>query len=220
MDFASLPVADLPVPASPPASPATAVAEVKKLPLPQRLTLRPTISGKANYFDLAQTRRPPHDLRTAIIFLCMAAHDNSFWWAARAPEHNDGEDAPPLPYKLNFAAWGAYIDEWAAETFSPDEDGSVEVLALRIWIGAHETVVVPEGTQKKTEAPAPTGPNSTSTSSPAEMPPGGTSCSTACPCETSTPPSTHGSPPTVTNASVHPPGSAANLKSDSESPTP
>src|SRR5688572_30770491 len=99
MDFSSLPVADLPIPAAPLASAAPVRPDMKKLPLPQRLTLRPTISGKANYFDLAQTRRPPHDLRTAIIFLCMAAHDNSFWWSARGPEHKDGEDAPPLPYK-------------------------------------------------------------------------------------------------------------------------
>ena len=217
MDFSTLPVAVLPIPAAPLDSPAA--PEAKKPPLPQRLTLRPTISGKANYFDLAQTRRPPHDLRTALIFLCMCAHDNSFWWAARSPEHNDGEDAPPLPYKLNFAAWGAYIDEWAARTFNPDEDGAVETLALRVWIGAHETVVVPEETQKKTEDPALTGPSSTLSCSAMETPPGETASSMPCPSGMSMPPSIPGSPPTDTSASLQPPASPENSKSGSASPT-
>ena len=114
----------------------------------------------------------------------------------------------------------AHIDEWAATNFNHDEDGAVEALALRVWLGAHETVVVPESAQKKTEDRAPTGPNSMSTSSPAEMPPGETSCSTACPSGMSTPRSIPGSPPTDTNASLHPPEPPENSKSGCESPKP
>lgn len=154
MDLASLPIAALPLPTAAPV-PTAPGASGKLLPLSQRLTLNPTITAKVNYFDLAQTRRAPFDLRTALIWLCLCAHDNSVWWEPRSPEHGDGEDAPPLPLALNFAAWMRYLQDWQAATFAVHEDQDIEALALRVWIGAHETVCVPEEDSKKKRESSP-----------------------------------------------------------------
>jgi hypothetical protein len=197
MDLASLPIAALPLPpsvASVPSVPSSAPR--KHLPLAQRLTLNPTITAKVNYFDLAQTRRPPFDLRTSLIWLSLCAHDNSVWWEPRSPEHADGEDAPPLPFALNFAAWMRYIQDWQSQTFAPHEDQEIEALALRVWIGAHETVCVPEEDSKKNARPAlPTGVSFTHSSSAEATPAGGTTSSSPCPSEPPMPSSTAGSAP-------------------------
>jgi hypothetical protein len=200
MNLNALPIVALPLP--PPAGPqpapsSTPVGPNKSLPLAQRLTLNPTITAKVNYFDLAQTRRAPFDLRTALIWLCLCAHDNSVWWEPRTPDHRDGEDDPPLPFKLNFAAWLNYIEGWQNETFAPNESEAVEQLALRVWLTAHATVVVPEQDSKKngTTDPALTGLSFTYTPSAAETSAGATTSSTPCPSAPSTPSSTHGSEP-------------------------
>lgn len=207
MDLASLPIAALPLPTAAATAPVpTAPARPRKhLPLAQRLTLNPTITAKVNYFDLAQTRRAPFDLRTALIWLCLCAHDNSVWWEPRAPEHVDGEDAPPLPLALNFAAWMRYIQDWQVANFAVHEDQEIEALALRVWIGVHETVCVPEEDSKKNGTAARrTGVSSTLTSSAAATADSETSSCSACPCEPPTPNCTHGSPPTESPASVPP----------------
>jgi len=209
MDFASLPIAALPLPAATEKRWGEAAPEPttsrKQLPLAQRLTLNPTITAKVNYFDLAQTRRAPFDLRTALIWLCLCAHDNSVWWEPRAPEHVDGEDAPPLPLALNFAAWMRYIQDWQAANFAVHEDQEIEALALRVWIGAHETVCVPEEDSKKNGTAARlTGVNSTPMSSAAETADSEpTSCST-CPSARLTRNYTRGSRPTESPASAPP----------------
>src|SRR5436190_4574422 len=184
MDLNALPIAalPLPVPAAPAAPTPASSPSRKRLPLAQRLTLNPTITAKVNYFDLAQTRRPPFDLRSALIWLCLCAHDNRVWWEPRSSDHVDGEDAPPLPLALNFAAWMRYIQDWQCETFAPHEEQEIEALALRVWLGAHETVCVPEEDSKKNGTPAPlrTGVNSTPTSSAAATPDGATTSSSPC----------------------------------------
>lgn len=208
MDFANLPIASvpaapLPAPASVPSAPFGPSAPDKRRPLAQRLTLNPTITAKVNYFDLAQTRRPPFDLRTALIWLCLCAHDNSAWWEPRSPEHLDGEDAPPLPLALNFAAWMRYIHDWQSATFAPHEDQEIEALALRVWIGAHETVCVPEEDAKKNGTPPlPTGVSSTPTSSAAVTAAAALTSSSPCPSEPPMPSFTHGSAPTESPASA------------------
>jgi hypothetical protein len=209
MDLNALPIAALPLPA--PAGPQPAptfpsTAAKKSLPLPQRLTLKPTISAKVNYYDLAQTRRAPFDLRSALIWLCLCAHDNRVWWEPRSPDHVAGEDAPPLPLALNFAAWMQYIQDWQCETFAPYEEQEVEALALRVWLGAHETVCVPEEDSKKNGTPArlPTGANSMPMSSAAETPAGATTCSSTCRFAPPTASFTHGSPPAASPVSVPP----------------
>jgi hypothetical protein len=207
MDLNSLPIAALPLPAGPqPAPMSPPVSPNKSLPLAQRLTLNPTITAKVNYFDLAQTRRPPFDLRSALIWLCLCAHDNRAWWEPRSPDHVDGEDAPPLPLALNFAAWMRYIQDWQCETFAPHEDQEIEALALRVWIGAHETVCVPEEDSKKNGTPAalPTGASSTPTSSAAEIPAGATMSFSSCPFAPPTASLTPGSPPAACPVSAPP----------------
>lgn len=215
MDFASLPIAALPLPPVAGTAPVpTAPAGPRKhLPLAQRLALNPTITAKVNYFDLAQTRRAPFDLRTALIWLCLCAHDNSVWWEPRASEHVDGEDTPPLPLALNFAAWMRYIQDWQAANFAVHEDQDIEALALRVWIGAHETVCVPEEDSKKNGTAArPIGVSSTPMSSAAETADGATTSCSACPCEPHTRNCTHGSPPTESPASVPPNPPAGTLR--------
>ena len=205
MDFTSLPIAALPLPpsvASVPSGPSPSPR--KHLPLAQRLTLNPTITAKVNYYDLAQTRRPPFDLRTALIWLCLCSHDNSVWWEPRSPDHQDGADAAPLPLALNFSAWMRYIQQWQADTFTITEDQDIEALAIRVWLGAHETVCVPEepDPSKKNASPVPlTGLNSTPTSSAAATPDAATTSSSPCPSAPPMPSSTHGSPPPESPAS-------------------
>jgi hypothetical protein len=213
MDLHALPIAALPLPtpAEPRPAPTTVSFSQKKLlPPAHRLTLNPTISAKVNYFDLAQTRRPPFDLRSALIWLCLCAHDNRVWWEPRAPDHVDGEDTPPLPLALNFAAWMRYIQDWQCETFAPHEVPEIEALALRVWIGAHETVCVPEEHSKKNgaEAALPTGASSTPTSLATETPADAIMFSSPCPCGRPTPNCTHGSPAVVfpVSAPPNPPG--------------
>lgn len=195
MDLTTLPIAALPLPPTPAAASKPAAAR-KQIPLAQRLTLNPTITAKVNYFDLSQSRRAPYDLRTALIWLCLCAHDNSVWWESRSPDHEDGEDAPPLPLALNFAAWMKYIQQWQTDNFAIDEDQAIQALALRAWLGAHETVCVPEEDSKKNETPtAPTGPNFTLTPSPEATPASVITSSTGCLSGQSTPNFTPGSPP-------------------------
>lgn len=225
MDFSALPIAALPLPPAAEKRCGEAVPEPassrKHLPLAQRLTLNPTITAKVNYFDLAQTKRPPFDLRTSLIWLCLCAHDNSVWWEPRTPDHQDGEDAAPLPLALNFAAWMRYIQDWQVANFAVNEEQEIEALALRVWIGAHETVCVPEeDTKKNGTAPLPTGVSSTPTSSAEAMPAGGTTSSSTCPSAPPMPSSTAGSPPTESPASapLNPP--AETLRSTTSSPPP
>ena len=225
MDFNSLPIAALPLPPSVASAPSvpSVLSTRRHLPLAQRLTLNPTITAKVNYFDLAQTRRPPFDLRTALIWLCLCAHDNSVWWEPRTPDHADGEDAPPLPLALNFAAWMRYIQDWQSQTFAPHEDQAIEALALRVWLGAHETVCVPEEDSKKNASPVPlTGLNSTPTSSAAAMPDAATTSSFGSPSVPPMPSSTHGSPPAEFPASAptSPPDATPRLTPSSPPPAP
>jgi hypothetical protein len=212
--FASLPIAALPL-APAPAVSVPSVPSGPSVTLAQRLTLNPTITAKANYYDLAQSRRPPFDLRSALIWLCLCAHDNAAWWEPRSPDHVDGTDAPPLPLALDFAAWMRYIQDWQSRTFRLDEDQEIEALALRVWLNAHETVCVPEEEDpaKKNGHPVPlTGLSSTPTSSPAEIPPAGNMSSSACPFAPSMHSSTHGSAPPEFPASPPPSPPAATPK--------
>lgn len=210
MNLSAIPIAALPL-APAVALPASSAAPAPdpSVPLERRLRLNPTITAKVNYFDLAQTRRPPFDLRSALIWLCLCAHDNSVWWSPRPPEHRDGEDPPPLPLALDFAAWMRYIQDWQTANFDPSEQDAIEALALRVWIGAHETVCVPEetGTKKNGNPPPPTGPSSTPTFS-EETPVAGTTSSSPCPSAPSMPSSTDGSSATGSPASApeNPPG--------------
>lgn len=212
MDLTTLPIAalPLPVPAVPSLTsvPSLPSAPDKSVPLALRFTLNATISAKANYYDLANTKRPPFDLRTALIWLCLCAHDNSVWWQPRSPEHRDGEDPAPLPLALDFAAWMRYIQDWQNAHFAASESAAAEALALRVWIDAHRTVCVPEldddSTKKNAPASIPTGPSSTPASSPEAMSADGTTSSTASPSPPPIPSSTHGSAPMESPASAPP----------------
>jgi hypothetical protein len=205
MSFPSVPLAN--TPAAPVTAAPASVPSVSSVPLARRFPLNPTISAKIDYYDLAQTRRAPHDLRSAAIFLCLCAHDNSVWFEPRAPDHRDGEDAPPLPPVLNFAEWLRYIREWQNQHLAFEEEDEIISLAIRLWTSAHATVVIPEtgggpDTKKNANPPAPTGLSSTSTSSPEETSPGATTSSTASPCAPPMPSSTHGSDPNASPASA------------------
>jgi hypothetical protein len=211
MDLSALPVAALPLPPSVPSGPSVLSAPRKDTPLAQRFQWSPTISVKIDYYDLAQTKRAPFDLRTAAIFLCLCAHDNGVWFEPRSPEHRDGEDLPPV---LNFAAWLRYIREWQNEHLAFDEENEIIALAIRVWTHAHGTVCVPEGDTKKNATPAPTltGPNSTPVSSPAATPAADTTSSTGCPSAPPMPSSTRGSASTECPASAPPSPPAATPK--------
>jgi hypothetical protein len=208
MDIANLPVAS--VPASPLTAPSQAAEPTparKHLPLAARLSFNLTVSAKINYCDLAGTVHPPYDLRTAVILLCLAAHDNGCWYVARDADHRDGEDDPPTPLAFDLRAWHRFILDWADSHLSLAEEASLVTTAHRLWAEAHGTAVEPlpaeEGAKKKPDA-SPTGPSSWPTSSAEETPPAAATSSTSFPSAMPTLSSTHGSVPPGPSASPPP----------------